>query len=93
MIHYIFQFLIVYTIAYTIFGIIIDIKSHGLFFSRWEKICDSIFISRDGRFKIYYSTREWKWIVMDEKLSDLQVVDSLEIGKTNVSNILKREKQ
>lgn len=91
MIHNIFQFLIVYTVIYVIVGVILNIKNHNIF-TKWNKISDSIWISKDKRFKIYYSTREWKWIFMDDKLGDLQTLDYLEDCKNIASKILKREK-
>lgn len=91
MIYNICQFLIMYVVMYVIFGIILDIKNHNIF-TKWNKISDSIWISKDKRFKIYYSTREWKWIFIDDKLGDLQTLDSLEDCKNTTSKILKREK-
>lgn len=85
------DFLITYVIIYVIIGIVLDIMHHNIF-TMWNKISDSIWISRDGRFKIYYSTTEWRWVFIDEKLGDLQTVDSLESCKNMAKNILKREK-
>lgn len=81
-----FFFIFIFCVAY------LAAKSYSSYTNIWNRISDDIWISKDRRFKIYYSTSYWMWVVSDDKRGDMQTLETLEVCMTWVKNILNREK-